>query len=249
MNLRIPYFYVDLIARMVPGAVMLLLLKFSPLVPSNIWPTEISGSEHADVVIIPILFACLSYVIGTVFETLLAPRLENKQICEFEKAARDYAWTYAMPREGESEKQIKNIFEKSEHLSRASFNYLAVYKSEAERAVMSHIMRTHAEAKMCYSLSLILAFFSIVILVCLKLDFWTMPGSKKNAIVAFIVLCIAAIGLWFTISTRLKNRGLFAFRAIERFAADKEASQTVRTLRDQLWLYSKSLNPNLKFQK
>ena len=99
MGNTIPYFYADLIARMVPGSVLISLIGITTLPMPKPWVDFISNLGSAQAVLIPILLAGLAYVLGTVLEALLNPILEKIYIFAFNRvlSRKIYSRLYQMP--------------------------------------------------------------------------------------------------------------------------------------------------------
>jgi hypothetical protein len=70
MKETIPFFYYDILARIVPGAMTLAtLLSVRDRLP-NSWKILFVGSESWKAVVVPLVLGALSYVIGVVYEAI-----------------------------------------------------------------------------------------------------------------------------------------------------------------------------------
>jgi hypothetical protein len=92
MKDTIPFFYYDILARIIPGAMTLAtLLSVRDKLPES-WKILFVGSESWKAVVVPLVLGALSYVIGVIYEAIYhAPPV--KQI-EFRAGDRDFerAW-------------------------------------------------------------------------------------------------------------------------------------------------------------
>ena len=237
MGNTIPYFYADLIARVVPGSVLISLIGITTLPMPKPWVDFISNLGSAQAVLIPILLAGLAYVLGTVLEALLNPILEKIYIFAFNRALsrKIYSRLYQMPNNVE----IKEI-RSAKELSRASFGHLISSPSDREKQSIPHIVRFHSEAKMCFSTVIILCAFLVLAVAnkyttCQLISNEIVSASVWLLIIVFIIVALVA-----TTYQRLRTRALFVMRTIERSAAEEDSSMATKLLRDELLAFCDS---------
>ena len=227
MGKTIPYFYGDLIARMVPGTILVALIKITALPTPQPWTDFMRSLGNAHAVIVPILLAGLVYVLGTVLEALLSSILERYFVFAFTKASSKYTPLYPIP------DYIKDLdVKKAVDLSRASFGHLIASPSDSEKQAIPHLVRFHAEAKMCFSSAIVLVAF-LVLATALKLTNhqWLLNIEKASLWLSIMVLAVPVLA--YTAYQRLQSRALYVFRSIERSVAEKEVEAT-KKLRDDL---------------
>src|SRR5258708_1818174 len=87
----IPFFYYDIVARIFPGAVVIVLVTFT--VPEI--ERFVSGSESWKTATVPLAFIGLSYMIGVLFEVLFTDWLVWQWVGDrtFGAAASKHAWS------------------------------------------------------------------------------------------------------------------------------------------------------------
>ena len=235
MENTIPYFYADLTARMVPGAVLISLIRITTLPIPKPWIDFICSLGSAQAVIIPILFAGLAYVLGTVLEALLNSILEKMYILAFGCALRNkYSRLYQEP----NEVKIENI-RSAKDFSRASFGHLISSPSDHEKQAIPHIVRFHSEAKMCFSSVIVLCAFLVLAIVD-KYTNHQLIRDIENAPLWLFIIVLTVLVLVFTTYQRLQSRALFVTRTIERSAAEKDSSEATKALRDELLAFCNS---------
>jgi len=231
MAASIPFFYADLIARMIPGAVFLALIRLTALETPEPWAESIGPG---DTVLVPLIYAGLAYLIGTALEVLLSRPLERIYIRAFKAASRTYAWTYDVPKN-----QATIPVRTAEQLSRASFGPLIVGASEKESQTISHVVRFHSEAKMCFGISVVF----LTVLLVQALDDWLgvqlMRTFEQDDIWRSILVMGFPLLLYCTYQ-RLESRARFILRAVERLGGEWE-STALLSLRDELRAFSQSL--------
>lgn len=230
----IPFFYADLIARMIPGAISLALLRLIALKPPQPWADFSTGSGNA--VLLPLLYAGMAYVIGTVLEVLLSRPLESIYVCAFTSAAKTHAWTYELP-QGKTTSDTRT----AEFLSRASFGQLIVATADKESQVVAHLVRFHSEAKMCFTVSWLFVGFLALTFIQKCVDAAIIKPLDHNIVWLFILLLSIPVLVYVTYE-RLKSRARFILRAIERLAGENRSGALV-TLRDQLRSFSGQTKP------
>lgn len=219
----IPFFYADLIARMFPGGVFLALSLISTLEIPSSWSDFCNAGKMAgSVVMCPLIFAGLAYIVGTLLEVLLSSRLEKKYIKAFKKTLKTHAWIT------ESAKRIVEP-RPTKNLSRATFGLLIVPGTDKEREAASHLIRFHSEAKMTYSLTWIFGIFIPIILLDTCFNF-NIIYEQFYWILIFIIL----IPLLLKVTKhRLESRARFVLRTIELLEQEKE-EENISKLLDEL---------------
>lgn len=233
MGNAIPYFYADLIARMVPGAVLISLMRLTTLPIPKPWVDFISNLGSAQAVIIPILLAGLAYTLGTVLEALLNAILEKIYIRAFDSAlSKKYSRLYRDP----NSIQTKNP-RSPKDLSRASFGYLISSPSDREKQSIPHIIRFHSEAKMGFSTVIILSTFLVLAAADKCTTYQLINKEIEMGSVWLVIIFIIIIALVVTTYQRLQTRALFIMRTIERSAGENDASDAIKKLRDELIVF------------
>ncbi|MCX5889442.1 MAG: hypothetical protein NTY36_08315 [Deltaproteobacteria bacterium] len=231
----IPFFYADLIARMIPGAISLALLGLTTFEPLHPWAEFNMMSGMA--IILPVFYAGQAYVIGTILEVLLSRPLEILYICAFNNASKTYSWTYEGPQ------NMQKVKKSAKELSRASFGYLIAAISKKESEIISHIVRFHSEAKMCFSVLCLFLVFLLAIIVQKSSDVSIIRPISNNIAWLFILI-LAIFALFYGTLQRLASRSRFILRGIERLADEEESSEnnhkssSLMELRDQLYTFS-----------
>lgn len=226
----IPFFYADLIARMIPGAVFLALLQLTTLKPPSGW-VELRKIEGA-AVFIPLLYLGLTYLLGTILEAGLSHFLERFYIWEFTRACRNHAWLQCVTRDQTQGATKDETQCDLAYLSRATFGYFIVASEESENQVVSHLVRFHSEAKMCFSILFLLFAFLLLNIICMFFDCVILRAiDEKEVWFGFQLLGI--IILLYTTHQRLSGRARFILRAVDRFSSEKR-SLVITRLHDQL---------------
>jgi hypothetical protein len=196
---------------------------------------KLLGSAQA--VIIPILFAGLVYLLGTILEALLSSILERVYIHAFGRALRKrYSPLYHYQKQNEV--KTDNI-RSAKDLSRATHGHLISSPSEYEKQAIPHIVRFHSEAKMCFSSGIVL--FGLLVLAIA--DNYADRQLIINIEGASLWLCIIAVTILALLATsyqRLQSRAWFIARTIERSAAETDSPEFTRALRDELLAFRKS---------
>jgi hypothetical protein len=232
MGSAIPFFYADLIARVIPGAAVLALLQLTNLVAPLPWRFPDFGS--AEPVVVPLLYGGLAYVIGGAFEFLSSGLLESLYVSAFRRASKTFPWTYSPKPEGGKTREARD-------LSRASFGHLIVNISGKETQAISHVIRFHSEAKMCFALSFILAAFFVAIIVDSFLPGDVIVAEIDGSGVWLVILVLTIPVMFFCAYQRLVGRARFVLRAIERLASEEEFT-SFQSLRDELRRFSNRIN-------
>lgn len=236
MRNTIPYFYADLIARMVPGAVLISLIGITTLPTPKPWLDFISNLGSAQVVIIPIVLAGLAYILGTLLEALMSSIIENIYILAFGRAlSKKYSRLYQEPNNVE----IKNI-RSAKDLSRASFGHLISSPSDREKQAIPHIVRFHSEAKMGFSCIIILCAFLALAIADKHTTSHLINNDIENASLWLFIIVFTIVVFLVTTYQRLQARALFVMRTIERSAAEKDSSEATKALRDELLAFCDS---------
>jgi len=244
MKNTIPYFYADLIAIMVPGTVLIAFIRITTLPMPEPWTDLISSMGSAQTVIIPILFAGLAYVFGTLLEALLSSFLEKIYVLAFDRAlSKKYSRLYKEPKDI----KIENI-RPPEDLSRASFGHLISSPSDREKQAIPHIVRFHSEAKMCFSSVIIFCAF-ILLAVADKYTTYHLIRYIENASLWLFLMVFIILVLLATAYQRLQSRAWYVMRTIERSAAEKEAPDATKALRDELIAFCNSKKIKDTFNK
>ena len=239
MSSVIPFFYADLIARIIPGTVCLALLRLTTLKPPSEWSNFISGTSPAHTVILPLVYAGLAYLIGTVLETILNRWLENAYICAFKSVSREYPWT------GPKAPAIGG--RSAKNLSRATIGYLLVLASEKEVQAVSQINRFHSEAKMCHTIFWILIAFLLLVLPFrpVRTGLLANPATGAVALLGAFALLLALLCVTWE---RQRSRARFVFRTIDRLGSDGHIG-ILRQLRSELQALTANSMPSCSVWK
>ena len=215
---------------MIPGAVSLALLRLTTLKLPQPWAEFSTGS--GDAVLLPLLYAGLAYMIGTVLEVLLNPPLERIYVRAFASASKTHAWIHDASQH--ANREVKS----AEYLSRASFGQLIVATSEKENQIISHIVRFHSEAKMCFAVSALLSGFLALVAIQTGSCIAVIKPVEHNIVWCFILVLVIPALVYATYN-RLESRARFMLRAIERLA-DENGSPALITLRNQLRAFAQN---------
>jgi len=224
MGKTIPYFYADLIARIVPGTVLIALVSITTLPIPKPWVDFVNSSVSGKAVIVPILFAGLAYVFGTILEALLSSALEWFYCFTFDRALRE-KYTPLYPENNDTEQ--KDI-RPAKDLSRASYGHLICASTDNEKLAIPHIVRFHSEAKMCFSSATILFIF-ILLALAHKCSCLHLIKHIDNALIWLFIIVFTVPVLLLTTYQRLQSRAWFITRTIERSAAE-DGSEATKTL-------------------
>jgi hypothetical protein len=225
MSNAIPFFYTDLIARMIPGAFFLALVSLMPLELPGRWSTFMAQNSTAHAVVIPLVYAAIIYAIGTVIETALGPFLERIYICAFRSASMEYSWT--------SLNGNDRPCRPAKDLSRATIGNITIF-SENEKNAVAQIFRFHSEAKMCWSISLILFAFAVFVSLPYNL-FECKPSFIYKSLIIF-----SAISLVWITWERLKSRARMVFRMTDRLGEKQESDSYIKLRYELMALSQKS---------
>ena len=151
MKDTIPFFYYDILARIVPGAATLAtLLSISDKIPES-WKMLFNGAETWKAVVVPLVLGALSYVIGVVYEAIY--HASGVKLVEFRAGDRDFddAWQKFV---GSSPKNAKLLAETTRE-QRNNFRFriwekltLEGGRSQEMGLVFAHCHRFQAEYKM-----------------------------------------------------------------------------------------------------
>jgi hypothetical protein len=212
---------------MVPGTVLIALIRITTFPMPKPWTDFISSLGSAQAVIVPILFAGLVYVLGTVLEALLSSILEHFYILAFGRAPKKYSPLYSI-----SNDVKKDNIRSAKDLSRSSFGHLITSPSDYEKQAIPHIVRFHSEAKMCFSTVMVLFAF-LALTIADKYTNHQLIINIENASLWLLIMILTIPALIHTTYQRLQSRAWFILRTIERSVAEKD-SEATKKLRDEL---------------
>lgn len=224
------FVYFDLFARLVPGTILLALVKLTNLTIPKPWKEVMSGLGPAQPVLVPILFIGLAYVVGMALEVLLSAVLGRFNILAFSSALTKYTPIYA------ASKAVKQGTPRpARELARASSGYLLSAPLDNEKPAILYISRFYTESKMCFSLVIVLFAF---IALSIANNFLYHPIMMNiDHIFPWLLIMLLAIPILLYIAyQRLQNRAWFILRTIERSATEQECEAN-KMLRDELLTY------------
>jgi hypothetical protein len=164
----IPFFYYDIIARMLPGGITLAVLALA--VPEI--RGLVSGAEAWKAAVVPIALAAASYMIGVLFEAVYPDWLIWKWVGDmtFKSAAKEYHW------QGKTQKpDLDDLKESRTFRDEAWFDLVLAGKRDEAQAFV-HALRFWAEAKMCLH-SLLPVFAAAIIFQCEQKSFWGIAAT------------------------------------------------------------------------
>jgi hypothetical protein len=234
MGRAIPFFYADLIARMVPGAVALALVQLANLQLPTAWTPPSFGG--ADPVLLPIIYGGMAYVVGTLLEVTLSAPLEFIYHRAFTCAASTHAWSDAVTLTKSTDwrsrfrRFLRTLFclkiaTQASHLSRASFGHLIVAVTDREQQAVPHLIRFHSEAKMCAGI------LTLVLVTAVFVG----PADWYG------ILAVSVAVLAYTTFQRLLSRARFVIRTIDRLAEPNGADGATR-LRKEICEFGARVN-------
>lgn len=243
MGKIIPYFYTDLIARMVPGTVLIALVSITTLPVPKQWVAIFERLGSAQGVMVPILFAGLAYVSGTVLASLLSYLLEWCHIVPFKCALKKHTTRYKRT-SGDSEKPRREAKE----LLREAFGYLITSDLDDEKQAIPHLLRYHSEGKMCFSSMIILSAFLVLAIVD-NSSYQLIRDVGIDYTWLLTILFLTILSLLYTTYEKLRDRVTFMVKTIERSVATDGSRRTAKGIRDELLSFRNYLNSTNKSSK
>jgi hypothetical protein len=199
----IPFFYYDLLARMIPGGLLLALLRVAKLRAPCPWPVLLSGQESWKAVVVPLIFAAGAYMAGALLDGLfrwigIAEKFGRRQyetVLDANKGLRPVP-----PRASEAKFQHD------------AWQWLALGKSNATAFSLAH--RFQAESRL-FNLSAVPAAALIGLSVAER---FTISGAPWiggiTAIVVFVSFIVCA-------RNSEKNRWIWTLAAIRQTKEEK----------------------------
>lgn len=156
----IPFFYHDILARIIPGAMVLAVLRYGGLRIPEAWTRLLTGGWGT--VIAPLVLAGTTYVIGVLFEATsnlpaLARLLERVSNRAFKDAFEGYEWLN--PASCPDLKQGGEL----KRFRHAAWDWLTL-KGEEKPLAFAHAHRFQAEMKLCRHALLPAAGFVVLVL-------------------------------------------------------------------------------------
>lgn len=179
----IPYFYYDIVARMIPGAATLYVLALLGFQPSSSVSSFFAGSDTWKGVAATLVLGGAAYALGVFFEALFFFPLLNgyKEWTAkkaFEQAARKYVW---------HDESLRKQSEDCSFKTRAWEELvLRGSKSAYMKSVFAHCHRFQAESKMCQHLLVPTVLYALMVHV----PIWPIRIAWSGA--AFIFLLLAS---------------------------------------------------------
>lgn len=207
----IPYFYFDITARIIPGGLLLALLKVMGMHASSPWPDLFAGQEAWKAATVPLVFLGAAYLLGIVLDgvfrfSTLAQRFARAQYKKVHKRAAEEGLP-AMPA-GAS----------SENFQFELWKWLALVGGPQNAAAFSLAHRFQAESR--------LLILSSIPAACLAgLSLWqrlTIPYALAVAVAAG--LCVLGIFIWAAFNSE-RNRWTWALGAARLLGMAAEHNQ------------------------
>lgn len=137
----IPFFYYDIVARIIPGGLVVAILALTQPEVS----TFFSGGESWKTAAVPLALAGASYMVGVLLEVLFSDWgfWEGVGDESFQLAIGNYSWSSTMP------KPKLDDLEQSRRYRNKAWSYLVLAGKEDQAQAFAHAHRFWAEAKMC----------------------------------------------------------------------------------------------------
>lgn len=156
----IPFFYYDILARIMPGIMVLAVLRYGGLRMPEAWGNLLTGGWGA--VIAPLVVAGAAYVIGVLLEagwympgfSWVAERMSNRA---FQSAYNNYTWLNPS-----SHPDLKGR-EGLKPFRHAAWDWL-ILKGAEKPLIFAHAHRFQAEMKLCRHSLLPVVFFLFLVL-------------------------------------------------------------------------------------
>jgi hypothetical protein len=139
---NLPFFYYDIIARIIPGALMIAALRFAGARLPAEWTWMFQGGQAWENVVAGLICAGAAYVLGVIMEVIFATPLEWLTNTTFKRAFDSYVWRrdWFKPRLSSSN-DCRNY-------RRHSWNW-ATLRGAHEPLAFAHAHRFQAETRLC----------------------------------------------------------------------------------------------------
>lgn len=157
MEHKIPFFYSDLLARILPGAFAIALFKLTELTtprPWTEWMSSLDGS--AQTVLLPILLGGIAYAVGTLSSAITGWPLGWCYDRSFGSVARRYDWSKASPSNPTGGYSVGR-------LSRWAVRVFHARAGDLGSDEVHHVIRFHAAAKMFANSLIVLSLFLLLV--------------------------------------------------------------------------------------
>jgi hypothetical protein len=195
----IPFFYYDVLARMIPGGLLLALLRAVGLRAPAPWPDLLTGQEAWKAVLVPLVLAAMAYLLGALMDGFfrfffkLAERFGRRQ---YQTVISEQVGLRPMPPGASSVKNFQHDL----------WQWLALVAGPENTAAFSLAHRFQAESRL-FVLSSIPAAFGAGASVYHWLK---IPGASWISLVSGLVVLVAFIRSAFNSE---KNRWIWALAA------------------------------------
>src|SRR5690349_1222824 len=135
----IPFFYYDIVARIIPGGILLAIV----LLRQPELRTFFSGEESWKTAAVPLAMAGASYMIGVLFEVFFSDWLFWRRVSDvsFRKAVASHNWSSRM------RKPKPKVKEAARRYRREAWSYLVLAGKRDDAQAFAHAHRFWAEAK------------------------------------------------------------------------------------------------------
>ena len=181
----IPYFYYDIIARMIPGAATLYVLAATPIRFSSPISGLLTGTENWKGVVTMLALAGAAYTIGVFYESLFFLPLFSKYKIYFQQKAmihaiRKYEWN-------DSALKMKAESCPKNFCTSAWENLVVLGGKEPEmKPLFAHCHRFQAEAKLCQHL-LVPTLLYVVVFISGNTQYWCRSVAAGLTALIFLV--------------------------------------------------------------
>lgn len=224
MSERFPFFYYDLVARVIPGALLLTVLWLAGInLPPPVTAAVSPEQGVLEPAILSLIYFGACYAIGVAFEVstyFFDLRRRVEQMCDraFQDAIRDRRWRRSVPKLDGNVEALDPRW-----LRRHCWNWLQLHPQERRAPASIHALRYTAESKMFLHMGRAGLFFPVMVLshnvfvwARLETTWWEAPK------VSFLL----AVAL-----------GLSAFLVLSRAAARRERQRWGSAIDalDELW--------------
>jgi hypothetical protein len=240
MGKLIPFFYHDLLARIVPGAVFIGFLALTDVRIPTVWSRWLSDDGFAQKVLSPLIYSGAAYLIGLIYEAFLNPLFDAWFVGDvFTRAVRTTALL-------DKPTQLPNGNEGDSDPTQLARRCISVFHEIATRdrsPEFEHVTRFHAEGKMFFFLACVLSSFALgdVVSRILSLIFVCQPPVCIPDSYAFrIIVALAILVSVHAATQRFERRCLQIVRFIV-LRSETAYEPRLEELRRQILRYSASL--------
>ncbi len=220
MSKIIPWFYSDLLSRIAPGALSLALLGLAIPTAGKEFSEWLSGTcGSANVVLAPLVYVGIAYVIGLLYETYLNPVTDRTVFRWAFRTALKMVPLKTPCTRSTQDPTLKDLT----HRSVAVFHVVTTERKSAE---FDHVTRFHAEGKMFFFMLLPLIAFTLLIASGAVAPDWLTPQYVG---VFFVALPLCGLSSFL----RFRRRSIQIIRFFEHYESVETESYTDKLLQVQ----------------